>query len=497
MLFKTALVQGLVGSALASPRISHSITKRADLESFISSESPIALQGTLNNIGSNGTGAPGANAGIVVASPSQTNPDYFYTWTRDSALTFTALIEAFIAGDSSLETLIQSYITAQAHLQTVSNPSGSLSDGTGLAEPKFYVNITAFTGAWGRPQRDGPALRAIALIAYGNHLISKGSKSVVLSNIWPIVQNDLSYVAEYWNQTGYDLWEEVQGSSFFTIASQHKSLVAGNAFATSLGETCDGCVSQAPQILCFLQDFWNGSSVISNLANNGRSGLDANSILGSIHTFDPDAACDDTTFQPCSSRALSNHKAVVDSFRSIYTINSGLAAGTAAAVGRYPEDSYQGGNPWYLNTLAAAEQLYDALYQWDNIGSLAITSTSLPFFTDLVSTAAVGNYSSSSATYESITSAVKTYADGFVSVVQKYTPSNGSLAEQFSRDDGTPLSARDLTWSYASFLTAVARRNGTVPESWGESKANAVPSACSSGGVTGTYATPTATAWNK
>lgn len=145
--------------------------------------------------------------------------------------------------------------------------------------------------------------------------------------------------------------------------------------------------------------------------------------------------------------------------------------------------------------MAAAEQLYDALYQWDTIGSLSITSVSLPFFQDLVSDAAVGNYSSSSTTYSNITSAVKTYADGFVSIVETYTPSNGSLSEQFSRDDGTPLSAGDLTWSYASFLTAVARRNGTVPASWGESSGNTVPSVCSSSAVTGTYVTPTATAW--
>lgn len=228
----------------------------------------------------------------------------------------------------------------------MSNPSGDLSDGSGLAEPKFQTDTSAFTGSWGRPQRDGPALRATALIAYGNHLLSSGKQSVVKSNIWPIVQNDLNYVAQYWNQTGFDLWEEVQGSSFFTIAAQHRALVEGAAFAKSLGEACDGCDSQAPQVLCFLQGFWNGNAVVSNLANDGRSGLDANSILSSIQTFDPSATCDDSTFQPCSGRALLNHKAVVDSFRSIYNINSGKEAGKAVAVGRYAEDTYQGGNPW-------------------------------------------------------------------------------------------------------------------------------------------------------
>ena len=82
----------------------------------------------------------------------------FYTWTRDSALTFKLLVDTFIAGNSALQIDIENYILAQGRLQTVSNPSGGLSTG-GLAEPKFYVNETAFTGAWGRPQRDGPALR--------------------------------------------------------------------------------------------------------------------------------------------------------------------------------------------------------------------------------------------------------------------------------------------------------------------------------------------------
>lgn len=41
------------------------------------------------------------------------------------------------------------YIAAQAHLQGISNPSGGLSDGSGLAEPKFNVDGSAFTENWG------------------------------------------------------------------------------------------------------------------------------------------------------------------------------------------------------------------------------------------------------------------------------------------------------------------------------------------------------------
>ncbi|KAK7215692.1 hypothetical protein V2G26_003695 [Clonostachys chloroleuca] len=440
---------------------------RATLEEFIASQSQVSITGVLANIGPDGSKAQGVSAGLVIASPSRSNPDYWYTWTRDSALTFKALVERFIAGDSSLQTVIDYYVSSQAKLQTVSNPSGSPDSG-GLGEPKFNVDGTAFTGAWGRPQRDGPPLRATALTLYANWLIANGQQSKALSNVWPVIQKDLAYTVKYWNQTGYDLWEEVNGSSFFTIAATHRALVEGAALATALGQADGGYAAAAPQVLCFAQSFWVNGYIDSNInVNDGRTGKDANSLISSIHTFDPTSKCTDSTFQPCSSRALANHKAVVDSFRSIYAINSGIAQGKAAAVGRYAEDVYYNGNPWYLTTLAAAEQLYAAIYQWDKIGSLTVDSVNLAFFKDIVPSAAAGTYAKGSTTYQTIISAVHTYADDFIAVVQKYTPSNGALAEQYTRGNGSPTSATDLTWSYAAFLTTVERRSGVVPPSWG------------------------------
>ena len=405
------------------------------------------------------------------------------------------MIHDFRGGDSSLEPLIQEYITAQAKLQGLSNPSGTLSDGSGLGEPKFHVNVTSFTGPWGRPQRDGPALRALALIDYGNYLIGQGKLSKVQENIWPLVHNDLSYVGQYWNQTGFDLWEEVDASSFFTTASQYKSLVQGDVFATALGHKCEAC-TLAPEVLCHLHDYWNGTAVISNIPTNGRTGLDVNSVLASLLTFDSaSASCDDTTFQPCSPRALSNHKLLVDSFRDIYGVNKGRTTGQAAAVGRYAEDVYFGGNPWYLATLAAAEQLYDALYQWDKQGRLSVTQISLPFLYDLVTNVTTGTYTKESPEYTKITGAVKAYADGFVSIVQEYTPPDGELNEQFDRNTGAPVSVQHLTWSYAAFLTAVARRSGDVPATWGVASLPPVPSQCARTTVSGTYVTPTPSPW--
>lgn len=278
-------------------------------------------------------------------------------------------------------------------------PTNCFHQGTGLGEPKYQINLTRFNGVWGRPQRDGPALRAITLMVYINYLLSHNQYAHAKNVVWPIVSNDLSYVAQYWNETGYDLWEEVAGSSFFTIQSQHRALVQGSQTAARLGESCPNCDSQAPQLACFLASpaFWNatGNHIISNIntpAGFDRSGIDADYLLGSIENFDIDGSCDNAGYQPCSSRILASHKVYVDSFRTIYPINNGTPANAAIATGRYPEDTYYGGNPWYICTLSAAETLYDAAAQFRRQGQLTIDSVSLEFFKQIYPSAAVGTY---------------------------------------------------------------------------------------------------------
>jgi glucoamylase len=134
-----------------------------------------------------------------------------------------------------------------------------------------------------------------------------------------------------------------------------------------------------------------------------------------------------------------------------------------------------------LTTLAVAEQLYDALIVWNAQGKIDVTSTSLSFFQQFLSTATVGTYPSTSTAFTTITSGVKAYADGFVNVVAKYTPSGGALSEQYTRAAGVPTSASDLTWSYAAAITAFRARSGWTPKSWGAANFT-VPTTCSTSG---------------
>ncbi|KAG9027554.1 hypothetical protein FRB95_007621 [Tulasnella sp. JGI-2019a] len=471
-------IKALAAASLFSPssarHAQYIVEDRATtVASYIASQSPISKAGILANIGPSGSKSSGAASGVVIASPSTTNPNYLYTWIRDSSLVYKLLIDQFTQGqDTTLKTGIDAWVTSMKSIQQVTNPSGSVSTG-GLGEPKFLISGAEFTGSWGRPQRDGPALRSIALITYANWLMPNSGSATVTSTIWPMIALDLDYVAVDWNATGFDLWEEVDGSSFWTIAVQHKALRLGATFATAMNDTARHTTytTQAAGLLCFLQSFWStsGAYVVANInQNNGRSGLDANTILASIATFDPSATCSDVaSFQPCSDKALANHYAVVNSFRSIYAINSGIASNASVAIGRYQEDVYYNGNPWYLCTFAAAEQLYDALYTWNEVGSISITSISLPFFKQFLSTAAVGIFAKTTTQYTTIVAGVQAMADGFVLIDAGYTPTAGGLAEQFDKVTGVPVSAADLTWSYAGSLSAFARRNSTVPATWG------------------------------
>lgn len=122
-----------------------------------------------------------------------------------------------------------------------------------------------------------------------------------------------------------------------------------------------------------------------------------------------------------------------------------------------------------------AEQLYDSLIVWKQQGSITVTSTSLAFFQQFSSSITSGTYASSTSTYTSLISAIQNFADGFLAINAKYTPSNGGLSEQFDKNTGSPLSAADLTWSYASALTAFSARSGVAPASWG-AKGLVVPS---------------------
>jgi glucoamylase len=127
--------------------------------------------------------------------------------------------------------------------------------------------------------------------------------------------------------------------------------------------------------------------------------------------------------------------------------------------------------PWYLATLAVAEQLYDALLIWVTLRAIEVTPISQAFFAQFVPGIAPGTYradsDSTSTTYSRLSAAIRTHADGFLAIVARHTPTDGGLAEQFDKASGAPASAADLSWSYAAVLTVFRARKGGSGGAWG------------------------------
>jgi len=199
----------------------------------------------------------------------------------------------------------------------------------------------------------------------------------------------------------------------------------------------------------------------------GRT-VDIASLFASAYNFDLAAGCDAATFQPCSDRALSSLKVIVERFRSLYAITRDYPTNMGNAIGLFYEDtSFDGGQPWFISTFACAELLYYALATWESLGSLNVTSTSLSFFQLFNDTVQMGQYDHQSHEYRSLRSSVHEYADSFVELAAQYTPESGVLTDMYNKTDGSPVGAPGFSWGYASALRTFAAREGVVPRSWG------------------------------
>lgn len=397
---------------------------------------------------------------------------------------------------SKLSTILEAYTSLQNTIQHTSNPSGTFDDLSGLGEPKFRVDGKPFSGSWGRPQRDGPALRALTLMHYlreynASHPALWPSNQAVdffepyyHASMPPnsVIKADLEYVSHYWNETSYDLWEEEDGTHFFNLMVSARSLREGSHLARSFGDygAAEWYQEQAGYAEKLLRRFWNpNKGYLMETLWSKRSGLDCGLFLGSLRALPSETSSDKAIYPPWSDEILISLLALARDQHDRFPINSnpsedqnddvvGYAiAGTG--IGRYPEDIYdgygtsnRGGNPWFLCTSSAAEILYRSASHISTSSNLTITSRGLPFYQSLLATSSldveVGTFGPSDALYNSIIDRLRVAGDGFLEVVKAHVDAEGSMSEQFDRVDGYMRGARDLTWSYGAFLGAARAR---------------------------------------
>jgi glucoamylase len=437
-----------------------------DFQNWVQSEKPIVIQNLLANIG-----PTGAASGSVIASPSKANPNYFKTWIRDAALTMDTVITLYQLSLSKHDQNIyyqklMDYIDFSRQNQTTPNLSG------GLGEPLFNADGSAYTQGWGRPQNDGPAIRAYVLTRLAQILLSEGKANVVSQKLYraeipayTVIKSDLEYVAHHWDETCFDLWEEVHGYHFFTRMVQRRAMLDGADLADRLndGGAATYYRQQAQLIEAKLLSQWDDSKQIF-VATVGRdggldyksSGLDASVIVAILQGDRGDG------FLPITDdRVLSTAAHLASTFQNLYPINQ---SGPGIAIGRYPEDHYDGystsglGNPWVLLTDAFAQFYYRAANRFSNANQIAMTDKNVGFFNALLPSAHFSSgqiVRASDNLFGQITTALRQQGDAYLNCTKYHTGSDGALAEEMNRYNGYMQGAANLTWSDDSLLEAV------------------------------------------
>jgi glucoamylase len=272
--------------------------------------------------------------GSIVASPSMVEPNYYFHWIRDSAITIKTIISEYkINKDPKLLKILLKYIDYEFSIQNIKTLSG-------LGEPKFNTDGTSFNEEWGRPQNDGPALRGLNMINIAKEI--KNEFPMIIKNIVnKIIINDMNYTIDCINNPCFDLWEEKFGYHFYTRVVQSKFLKECiNYFILDQNDKVKNVFIKSKELL---NHHFQNDHIISSFDLNGnilrKSDSSLFMCLNHINW--------DINIIPSEKYFLfeENISDLINSFNKKYNDNFNM-------IGRYQNDKYFDGHVWLICTIS-------------------------------------------------------------------------------------------------------------------------------------------------
>ncbi len=390
--------------------------------------------------------------GSVLASPTSATPDYFFHWLRDSAAVMEA-VRILIRGGENAQAWIErfnDFVKFSLDLRHVSGraflrehqgfrskvapgflqyvrPDEEIAAVEGdrvLGEPRFNADGTFDFICWNRPQRDGPASRALTCMRFWDDRVTDGDARLRLKEL---IHRDLDYAADAAGESSYDIWEEERAQHYYTALVQFAALAKGTRWAEA--EISLNCAEhfreKALGLAELLQQFWfeKGGFIRSRLPHDGvesEKALDFAVILGVLH-----AGIEGGPHSVEDPQVRATMARLEELFGREYALNRGRTSGLV--FGRYKGDSYMSGGAYYFSTFGAAEYYYRLA---------AAAPSEAP--------------------------ALIAKGDAILSRTREFIPASGDLSEQFDHTTGEQTSAQDLSWSYACLITAWDARQAAL-----------------------------------
>jgi glucoamylase len=385
--------------------------------------------------------------GCIIAAPSYpaatpgVDQDYVFNWTRDAAI---AAMEIAAAATptrpgSAVQTLID-YVSFAKTCQDNAAPT--------LAHACY--TIEGYSRPW-TEQSDGPALQTVALLQAFTQL-DQPSQAVAAQ----IIGKNLDFILGHYQEPTFNLWEEHSGYSFFARAAQLRCLreIAANTAGIAVPEGTSDAITWLETAL---QGHWNGTCYLSVLAQSDSgpvpvaSGYDPNIDIVMAAVYGGIAFTDTRLLATAAQLRFQWADA---SSPVAYPINvTDAQLGMGPLLGRYPGDTYDGdvrypvagGHPWALCTANFAELYYQLAGEVARTQSVPHDEQSSEFFRQV----GIGPDTTPGEAVVLLDNA----ADAMLQSIICHSD-NLELSEQFDGTSGYEKSVRDLTWSYAAFLSA-------------------------------------------
>lgn len=433
------------------------------------------------------------NEKTIVASPSKKDPDYYFEWVRDSAITVMMIIDLLnnpmsldpkTVKYSDVKEILQNYVSNHRYFQDVciTEPICTCRSSCdepiilSLGEPKMLTSCEPFNDRWGRPQNDGPALRAIAMISYALFLLRSYGSNPTCSKInyikknlydskWPIshtiIKRDLEYICAVYADNCFDLWEELTGLHFYTLMVQKHALNMGSHLAYSLGDYgahvhyCSVIKKIDKLIKRFYVDNHHHTSdvvghkhIISSITSSAESytclrNIDASIILAYLHT---DTPVDSALINTCAELILQ------------FNPDMRFGEHNTVLIGRYPNDKYYDGNPWVLTTAAVA-----CVFAAIGKGHYVLDDSMMLSMSDKVFKILNMKFSMNIDKFKhrctmfakNILKALMEIELHNIHLNETSSEAYVSFAEQINKNTHRYVSAKELTWNYVEILRLI------------------------------------------
>jgi glucoamylase len=377
--------------------------------------------------------------GCVLAAPSwenaatQVRQDYVYNWTRDAAIVAMELAEGILPTSQPLLDYVRFARVCQTRGGDFDRAS-YLIDGT----PRDWSD-----------QSDGPALQTLAILRVFSRL--DDATSAIAGTV---VGANLDFLQNTYQAATVNLWEEAYGASFFTRAVHRRCLaeIQSNSIGITVPEWAGDAIAWLDDALA---SHWNGTyyqSVAPAPADRAPYDPNIDIVLACVYGSVP---VGDTRL--LATAGLLRDQWADPASRYFYPINGDdQQRGVGPLLGRYPGDVYDGDTdaqagdpPWAISTACFAELYYRLAAHVTSTDAVPVDDLSANFFAQAGVTA--------SDSPPDAAAALRTAGDRMLSALLFHSD-HLELSEQFDAVTGFEKSVRNLSWSYAAFLSAVRAR---------------------------------------